>query len=246
MKLAPRLKSYVLVATPIVLALLLTIALLPAAALATSHDEPPPAPGSVEPPPPPPPLAGGSRPPPVPIQQPPPPAPTPNTAGPQPTPTSTTAGPQPTPTSTTAGQPPALPTPAAHPSAPRTPPVRLRRGPCRYPGPAVPHRWRPAVLLHRPRRQFPYRALYPPLQRTGYAPYFFRLALQRHQSLHRQVGSDPLPALRAEDPDHHLLPRFRIRHQQALQLHRRVRATLSTMRLGNKMAHNRLLHETRP
>ena len=110
MKLAPRLKSYVLVATPIVLALLLTIALLPAAALATSHDEPPPAPGSVEPPPPPPPLAGGSRPPPVPTQQPPPPAPTPNTGGPQPTPTSTTAGPPP------------APTPSAHPGAPSTPP----------------------------------------------------------------------------------------------------------------------------
>ena len=123
MKLAPRLKSYVHVATPIVLALLLTIALLPVVVLATSHDVPPPAPGSVEPPPPPPPLAGGSRPPPVPTQQPPPPAPTPNTGGPQPTPTSTTAGPPPTPTSTTGGLPPALPTPSAHPSAPRTPPA---------------------------------------------------------------------------------------------------------------------------
>ena len=110
MKLTSRLKAYVLVATPIVLALLLTIALLPAAALATSHDDPPPAPGSVEPPPPPPPLSGGSRPPPVPTQKAPPPAPTPNTGGPQPTPTSTTGGPPP------------APTPSAHPSAPSTPP----------------------------------------------------------------------------------------------------------------------------
>ena len=117
MKLAPPLKSYVLVATPIVLALLLTIALLPAAALATSHDEPPPAPGVVEPPPPPPPLAGGSQPPPAPAPstEVPPPPPTPSTGGPSPTPTPTTGGPAPT-------APTPSPTPSAHPSAPSTPP----------------------------------------------------------------------------------------------------------------------------
>ena len=118
MKLAPPLKSYLLVATPIVLALLLTIALLPAAALATSHDEPPPAPGVVEPPPPPPPLAGGSQPPPAPAPstEVPPPPPTPSSGGPSPTPTPTTGGPAPTPAPTPS------PTPSAHPSAPSTPP----------------------------------------------------------------------------------------------------------------------------
>ena len=116
MKLAPPLKSYLLVATPIVLALLLTIALLPAAALATSHDEPPPAPGVVEPPPPPPPLAGGSQPPPAPAPstEVPPPPPTPTTGGPSPTPTPTTGGPAPTPAPT--------PSTPSHPSAPSTPP----------------------------------------------------------------------------------------------------------------------------
>ena len=120
MKLAARLKAYGHVATPVGLALLLSIALLTGTALATSHDQPPPAPGSVEPPPPPPPVAGGLQPPPSPTQLAPPPAPTPITGGPLPTPTSTTVGPQPTPTSTTVGPP---PTPAAHPGAPRTPPA---------------------------------------------------------------------------------------------------------------------------
>ena len=45
------------------------------------------------------------------------------------------------------------------------------------------------------------------LQRSGHAPFWCRLALQRHQSLYRQVGADPLHACRPEDSGQHLLPR---------------------------------------
>ena len=202
MKLAPRLKSYLLVATPIVLALLLTIALLPAAALATSHDEPPPAPGVVEPPPPPPPLAGGSQPPPAPAPstEVPPPPPTPSTGGPSPTPTPTTGGPaNPAPTP--------APTPSAHPSAPSTPPSDC----------VVAHAATPAQLCTIAGGLQYYFIAPDGSTRTGpYIQPFSELATLHTSfaSLYSganpftgKSGSDPLPAFRAEDPDHHLLPR---------------------------------------
>ena len=230
MKLTPRLKKNLRIAAPFLFALLLALAILPGAVLAQPPGVPgfeggegPDGPGGD-------PNSPGGGPPagrPSPAATRMPTAAATAPAGPPPTATApagpgTGGPPGSTATATSVATPVAtsVPNTQPHPSAPFTPPGRLHRRPCRHPGPGLPHRRRPPVLLHRRRRQLVARPVDQPIRRSGYAR--LRLRLQRHQSQDRQIRPDHLPGRRKQDPHQHLLSRYPVRHQQALQLHRRL------------------------